>query len=401
MSLVTPIWRPEGANAANDALARALALQPLLAEAAPQHDRTRELSPAVIEALHAADFYRLLLPRSIGGQETPLPLYAQAIEALAYADASTAWCLNQSNVSTCAAAYMDREAAREMFGQPATGLAWGSRHDRSVVVAVDGGYLVTGRWSFASGNRHVPWMGAHSLVRQPDGSPVLRPDGTPEERSFLFPRGQAAVTDDWQVLGLRGTGSDTYEVRELFVPAARCPARDRPEERRENGPLYKFVSHIAYASGFSGIALGVARSLLDAATALCRGKNSRAAINPLAQNQAVQQNIAGLEARWHAARAYWLQTMVECWKAAQQDELPLSHRLSLRLATTHAMNEATEVSVGAYRATGAHGPLDSQPFERRFRDAMTVSQHLQASAAHVEAVGRHLLGAEAVGQFYA
>ena len=115
---------------------------------------------------------------------------------------------------------------------------------------MDGGYRLTGTWSFASGGRHTKWLGAHSAVQNPDGTPHIR-YGRPDDRTFLFLREQATIVDDWYVLGLRGTGSDSYSVKDLFVPDDHAPARDAPDERRESGPIYPIGSTLLYASGFA------------------------------------------------------------------------------------------------------------------------------------------------------
>jgi len=376
------------------ALDRARALQPLLDQHGAEMDRRRELTPEVVDAMVGKDMLRLLLPRSLGGQELHLLDYCKTVEAIAWADASAGWFVNQSNVSSAtSAAAMPHQAAATFFGNPGVGLAWGARNGTSKAIRVDGGYRVSGTWSFASGGRHTTWMGAHSAVQNPDGTPHLRYD-RPDDRSFVFKRTDAKVTDDWFVLGLRGTGSDTYTVEDLFIADAHAPARDALEERRESGPIYTIMSTLLYASGFCSVTLGVARRMLDTYINVARGRHSRASINAMAANNAVQREIGLLEARLSAARAFLHAEVGEVYDAATNGTLNVDRRLRLRLATTHGMNEATDVSIAAYRAAGTASMLNSGPFERRFRDAMSASQHLQGMMGHVEMVGRHILGTE-------
>ena len=376
------------------AFERAKGLQPLLDRHGPEMDRRRELVPEVVEALVEADMLRLLLPRALGGQEIDILDYSKACEALAWADASTAWFVNQSNVSSAtSAAAMPHDAAKAMFNGPREGLAWGAKHGQSRAIRVEGGYRLSGTWSFASGGRHTRLLGAHSAVQNLDGTPHIR-HGRPDDRSFVFLRSDAKVTDDWQVLGLRGTGSDTYTVQDLFIPEAHAPARDAPEERREKGPLPTMQSTLLYATGFCSVSLGVARRMLEASVALARGKHSRSSSNAMAVNNAIQREIGQLEARLSAARAFLHEAAAQAYEAAAAGKLDVDGRMRLRLATTHGMNEATEVSIASYRAAGTTAILDSQPFERRFRDAMSVSQHLQAMLPHIEMVGRHIIGTE-------
>lgn len=378
---------------------RAKALQPLLDQHGPEIDRRREVTPEVVDALIQADLLRVLLPRSLGGQEAHLLEHCKAAEAIGYADASTGWFYNQSNVSAgTAAAAMPREAAAAIFNGPHQGLAWGAQNGTSKAVRVKGGFRLTGRWGFASGSRHTHWIGAHSATQNEDGTPYA-PYGKPDVRSFLFEKSKAQIQDDWSVLGLRGTGSDTYWVEDLFIPDEHAPCRDAPQERRENGPLYLLISNLLYATGFCGVGLGVGRRLLETYTQLARGKQSRAAVNSMANNNVVQLEVAKLEAKLSAARAFVHEAVNEAYEAALHDRLEVDLRMRLRLATTHAMQEAADVAYACYRAAGTTAILDSAPFERRFRDAMSVSQHLQGMNAHLEMVGRHLIGAENVVQW--
>jgi len=375
---------------------RARALQPLLDAHGAEMDRRREVTPEVVNALVQADMLRLLLPRSLGGQEMQLVEYAKTVEALGYADASVAWFINQSNVSSStSAAAMPHETALEVFGPPNVGLAWGARHSRSKAIKVPGGYRLTGTWSFASGGRHTTWLGAHSAVQNPDGTPLVsKHRGRQDDRSFVFLRSEAKIIDDWQVLGLRGTGSDSYSVEDLFVPEERAPARDAIEERREKGPLYVLGSTLLYATGFCSVTLGMGRRMLESYVELARGKHSRASPSAMAVNHANQREIGLLEARLSAGRAFLHEAALEAYDAAAAGKLTLDHRIRLRLATTYGMNEATDVSIAAYRAAGTTAIMNNAPFERRFRDAMSASQHLQAMMPHVEMVGRHILGVD-------
>jgi alkylation response protein AidB-like acyl-CoA dehydrogenase len=134
--------------------------------------------------------------------------------------------------------------------------------------------------------------------------------------------------------------------------------------------------------------------MLETYIELARGKQSRASINAMARNDAIQREIANLEAKLSAARAFLHEAVVAAYDAAAANTLTLDHRMRLRLATTWGMNAATDVSIASYRAAGTTAILDAQPFERRFRDAMSASQHLQAMPPHLEMVGRHLIGTE-------
>ncbi|MGH7060246.1 MAG: acyl-CoA dehydrogenase family protein, partial [Stellaceae bacterium] len=229
-----------GLNGA-DYVACARALGPALAAAAEEIERRRELPEPIVEALAARGFFRLLLPRSLGGAELAPADYVPVIEEIARHEASAAWCVGQACGCTMTAAQLEPAAAREIFGGARGIVAWGPP-GAAKARSVPGGYRLTGSWSFASGSHHATWLGAHVAVAGEDGAPLSRPDGGAVHRTLLFPKAEAEMTDIWHVIGLRGTGSDSYSVADLFVPDEHTVARDGAAGRHEPGRLYAFSS---------------------------------------------------------------------------------------------------------------------------------------------------------------
>jgi indole-3-acetate monooxygenase len=374
-----------------DILARARALIPLLAAEADEIERSRRLTPKVVAALTEGGFYKLLLPKSIGGAEVPPAVFLGVLEEIAKGDASAAWCIGQCGVCAMVAAYLDPAVAHEIFDPPQAILAWGATAGEAR--AVPGGYRATWRWSFASGSRQASWLGAHVQIIEPDGKKRLKPDGKPAVRTILFPVTSATFHDVWDVVGLKGTGTDDYAVEALFVPEKYSALRDDQSERREAGPLYKISSSMMYGLSFAAIALGVARATLDAAIDTARGKQSRDLKTGMKHNNAVQATIGRGEAKLRAVRAYLFATLGDVWRALEAGQ-PLStdHRLALRLASTWTIHQSAEVVDAAYHMAGATAVFRAQPFERRFRDIHAIAQQIQARDIHYESVGQVLLG---------
>ena len=279
------------------------------------------------------------------------------------------------------AASMPHEAAAAMFDGPYAGLAWGARHDKSKAIRVEGGYRLTGTWSFASGGRHTKMLGAHSAVQNPDGTPHIR-YGRPDDRSFVFLRSQAKIIDDWHVLGLRGTGSDSYSVEDLFIPDAHAPARDIADERREQGPLYPIGSTLLYASGFCSVTLGLGRRMLESYTELAAASTGGPPQPSWPGTIRCSARSASSKPLCRPAR-FLHEAAAQVYDASAAGTLDVDLRMRLRLATTYGMNEATEVSVTCYRSAGTLAISEKAPFERRLRDALSASQHLQAMLPHV------------------
>lgn len=377
--------------AAADAVERARALAPLLADEAEAIEHGRELTPRVFAALVEGGFYRLLLPKSLGGAEVPPAVFIGVLEEIAQGDASTAWCLGQCSVCAMVAAYLDPATAREIFNAADSVLAWGATAGEAQ--AVPGGYRATWRWHFASGVRQARWIGAHVQIVEPDGKKRLKPDGKPTVRTILFPASQAELHDVWEVVGLKGTGTDDYEVRDLFVPERFSALRDDASERRESGPLYKISTSMMFGLAFAAIALGVARATLDAAIETARGKTSRDLKAGMRHNNVVQATIGRCEAKWRAARAYLHDAVGEMWRDLDAGRpLAVEHRLALRLAGTWTIHQSAEVVDAAYHMVGATAIFRVQAFERRFRDIHAIAQQIQARDIHYESVGQAMLG---------
>src|SRR6201997_3690042 len=264
---------------------RARALAPLIAQEADEIERTRRLTRPVVSALIENGLYRGLLPQSVGGAEAPPEIFMQMLEEIAKVDASTAWCLGQCSVCAMTAAYLDPDVAYEIFGAPDGILAWGAIANE--VRVVPGGFRITARWDFASGSRQANWLGAHVQVVEADGTRRMKPDGTPEIRTIVFPASSATMHDVWDVIGLLGTGTDSYSVENLFIPENFAALRDDFSALREKGPLYGITTFSMFGLGFGAVSLGVARAMLDAAIDLARKKHS-VGIAAMKDNSAVQ-----------------------------------------------------------------------------------------------------------------
>ena len=364
-------------------------IAPAIRAAADEAERARRLPPTLLDALHEAGLFRMLLPRRFGGAEMPLPRYMPVIEAVAKIDGSAAWCLGQGNGCAMTAAFLDPAISREIWGDdPRAVLAWGP--GKGNAAPRNGGYDVSGSWAFASGMRHATWLGGMS------GVPAEANGGEPAPiRTMLFPADRAETTEIWDVLGLLGTGSDRFSVSGLHVPAEYVYDRDEPAMRREDGPLYGFPLNTPYATGFSATALGLARAMFDEFLALAGEKTPRLGAGRLADNGAIQFEVGECEARLGAARAFLLRELEDVWEdAAARSRVTVEHRMRIRLASTFAIREAKAVGDAVFDAAGATAIFASNGMQRRFRDLHTVAQQLQGRKLHLQTVGAWRLGRE-------
>ncbi len=378
-------------TAGPDPVARAREIADRLAARADEIEQTRRIPEPLLTELHEARLFRMLLPRSLGGDEMAPGLFLLALEELAGHDGSVAWNIFVANSSALIAPFLEPETASAIFSDPRTVVAWGPPNAERLA-AVPGGYRVSGRWDFASGSRQANWMGAHAHVVEPDGSLRLNDAGRPTVRTVLFPVAEAELLDTWNTIGLRGTASDSYTLTDVFVPEAYSSTREDPSLGREPGPLYTFTMQGLYAVGVAGVGLGLAGAMLAAFRDLTASKTPRG-LTRLADAAAVQAGVARAEATLGSARAYLLETLAEIHgRGGGGGPIEVPDRARVRLATTHAIHGAIEVADYVYKAAGVDAIFPGSPFKRRFRDMHTLSQQIQSRDAHYEAVGRVQLG---------
>ena len=376
-----------------DPVGQAREVAPILREEGPKIDALGQLTPTVVDALHSHGLYRTLLPKQLNGYGAGLDTFVKTMEVLAAADASTAWCVGQAVGCSMAAAYVDTEVAQEIWGNDPHGvLAWGFQLEGRAKV-VPGGYKVTGRWGFGSGGHHATWMGAHCHVELPDGSLLKDSKGALIERTMLVRQSQLNWTSNWDVVGLRGTGSDSYTLTDVFVPEAYTVRRDIDAERRIDEPFFRFTTTNAYACGFAGVSIGIARGMLDELKTLAQTKKPSHTARTLRDNPVMHHLVAENESKLRSARAFVLETIHDGWDSIQRTGgMDTENRVLMRLATTTAIRRAKEVAEFAYHEAGATAIFASNPFERKMRDIHASAQQVQGRTGHIEVCGQYFLG---------
>jgi len=365
-------------------------LAPMIRASAPETDALRELPRPIFEAMADAGLFRLALPRTLGGFEMDLPSYIQVIEELGRADASTGWVTNQVSIFATYAARMPTAAARAIWIDTPRSVVANTPQASAQAIVVPGGYRVTGRQGFSTGSRHASWLAAHATVTE-QGRPRLD-EGQPEMRYCFVPRAQAEILDTWQVRGMRGTGTNHFAVDDVFVPEDRT-VKSVTAPLLEPGPLYRLPRTLVFASGDAAVALGTARSCLDAFTELATTKTPRAMDALLRDQPMIQNEVGRAEARLRSGLAFLREAVRGIWDAViANGAVTLEQRAVLRLATTDGIRTAVSIVDMVYNMAGATAAYESSPIQRHFQDVHVMSQHLQARLAHYELVGRHWLG---------
>jgi indole-3-acetate monooxygenase len=381
-----------------DPVARARDLGPEIAASAEEIERSQSIPRALLGRIHDARLARILLPRSVGGDQLDPWTYLHAIEEISRHDGSVGWNLFVVNSAALIAPFIPLETAKAIFAEPEAWVSWGPPNQYKTQ-AVPGGYRVTGEWHFASGSRQATWMGAHCQVTEPDGSLRLNRFGRPTVRTLLFRKEHTQPIHDWNTIGMRGTASEGYRVNDLFVPEAFSGTREDPSLRRDTGPLYAFTMQGLYAVGVAAVAFGIARAMLDEFIALAAEKTPRG-LQRLADSPVVQAGVARQEAHLGAARTWLVEILKDVWAGAGDiAPIDLNARVRVRLGCAHAITTAAEVADYVYKAAGTSAIFRGTPFERRFRDIHTLSQQIQSRDSHFEAVGRAMFNGDPDGVF--
>jgi indole-3-acetate monooxygenase len=382
-----------GADTSESLVEAARRLGPAVGGLADTTERERRLPAELVRAFAEAGFFRMCVPRALGGGEVDPATLVRVLEALATADASAAWCAMIGATSGVVAAYLPEATARAIYATNPGVVTGGVFAPQGRARPERDGYRVSGRWAFASGCQHSSWLMGGCIVLD-GGTPRTLPGGTPDVRLMLFPAAEVEVIDTWSVAGLRGTGSHDIAVSDLFVPAERSTslASDPPHAP---GTLYAFPVFGLLALGIAAVALGIGRAAVDELARLAAEKTATLQRRRLAERGLVQAQVAEAEATLRAGRALLLETVAETWTmATAAGTIAPRQRALVRLAATHATTSAARATDLMYHAGGGTALYATSPLQRCFRDVHAVTQHMMVGYATYELAGRLLLGVD-------
>jgi alkylation response protein AidB-like acyl-CoA dehydrogenase len=368
---------------------RAFSLGPEIVAARDDMNRLRRLPDALAKRFAEAGLYRLCVPRLYGGLESEPQVVVDAIEALAEADASAAWCVMIGATTGAFGAYLDARTAGEIFGDPA--LIFSGVYAPVGKAEVEGdGFRVTGRWKWNSGGQNASWLCGGCIIHE-NGAPRLASDTTVEHRMMLFPASEATFIDTWHTSGLRGSGSGDMAVQAIHVPKSRTVSfiTDQPAVTT---PLYAFPIFGLLAIGIAAVASGNARAALREFVSLASSKRLPTG-RKLIERGTVQATYAEASARLSAARAFLRAEIATSWEQAQAPlAISIAQRASLRLAPTHMVRTAAEVVRVAQDLAGGSSVFLEDSLNRRLADAQVMTAHIMTAPATYEMTGRALLG---------
>jgi indole-3-acetate monooxygenase len=328
------------------------------------HDSTSQLSPEVVASLRSSRILAALVPRELGGAELAPVEYIELLETLAAGDSATAWCVMTASTSTLLAAYLPRATSESLWSTAPLFVAG---------VFAPGGKLgadgtLTGKWSWASGSRHAEWFAVGAIF---------------EKRHVVcfVPASAVRIVDNWDTLGLSGTGSHDIVIENVTVPASHVTSVFS-REPWATGPLYRVPLFGLLATGIAGCALGVAKAALAHAAGKLTAESGSATLSAYAEQRA---ELA-------AARAYLVETAAAAMSRATTAAIDDTMRGELRLAASFATHRAVSVVRAAFHLGGGSSVRAGNPLGDALRDIETMLTHRMVTERMWPAAARAVLG---------
>ncbi len=382
-----------------EAIERARALVPVLKERAARAESARGLLPETVCDLDRSGLMRIIQPRRWGGMELDFVSIVDVTEIIAWGCASTAWTVANIAIHHWMLALYDEAAQMEIWGDnPDAYIASGIAFPQGRGEAVDGGILISGYWNFSSGVGSSTWNMLACVVRDGDGKPV-------DYRICVVPQHEYEVIDDWQVMGLSGTGSMSVKCDKVFVPEHRAlsllrgragGAGDFPGLRTNPAPVFAIPFGGLAAHCLLGTAIGNAQAMFDAVTGMISERSTSYTTLKMRDLGTVQARVGLAGAQLEAARALTRQDCIEAQRMSEQGVVPdLKFRLKQKRNCAYVMQLTTDCIDTLYALAGANGLYTRGPMERIFRDQHAAGSHINFSIdAHTTAWGLVALGGE-------
>jgi alkylation response protein AidB-like acyl-CoA dehydrogenase len=374
-------------------------VEPVLREYAAQAETDRRLAPEAIKAIVEAGLMRTWTPKAYGGLEMDAISAFKMFEALARIDSAAGWIVANSSAIT-SFSWFPVEANREMRADP-RGFPAGSWFPPGTAEPVDGGYRITGQWSFASGCDYANWLTAQALVTE-NGALKIGADGKPIPLIVFFPSSEAKIIDTWHTLGMRGTGSNDVRIEQLFIPERRC-WRIAPltvTDPAFSGPLYLLGLWIVGPLNAS-VALGIARAALDDFIELAKRKTPSYTQTGLADRPPIQERVARARALIDAGSGYIETATAKAWDFVLEGrKIDIEHGSGLALAGSFGHDAACQAVDLVHSCAGTTAIREEYRFQQYFRDVHTISQHAFSSWSRFESIGKLMLGRESDWAFY-
>jgi len=340
------------------------------------------ISQDVIDAFKAHGVYRALVPKTLGGEEKSPRQFCELVERISQADGSAGW-VASFGMGVTYLASLPPETLRKIYADGPDVVFAGGIFPPQSVPRVEGGFEVSGRWSFSSGCMGATVVGVGIMPAGGEGQPL--------PRMAVMPRGKASVKPNWDVIGLAGTGSHDLVVDKVLVPEDWTFVRGSPAQM--DAPIFRYPSLSFATQVLSVVSLGIARGAIEELKGLATGRISITGAPRTADRPQVQMEIARCEAQLRAARAFFYESMDEVWMLLLQGGTPTPDQVSmLRLSSTHATRTGAEVTRAIQMLAGMTGIRRDCALATQVQDSLVVTQHAFMGDITYQNAGAMLFG---------
>jgi indole-3-acetate monooxygenase len=377
----------------------AAAIRPKLRQYQEQMEREQRFPAALVEQLRGAGFYRMLIPRALGGLEVDPLTYLRVGELLAQGLGSVGWNIANNGIAGLVSLGLPEEGVEEIHGGGSPSIIAGTAvQGGGQAVRVEGGFRVKGHWPFGTGCQESSWMLGSFQVLDDHGKPRKNPDGSTLYRRGIFHRAEAEIVPgSWDVSGMRGTGSFDWEVNDVFLPDRRTVIHAGlqldNEWSRWPGLTYQLPGNAWIGPHHSAVICGIARAGIDAFIELAREKTPRGRTQMLCDNVQVQEAVGRADALLDAGRAGRNAMISELWNTvAAGRQTTIEQRARCRLASTNAAESARQAMDLVYRFGGSTSFRRGSRLAEAWRDLQVVGQTVTLSPEWYPIAGRALLG---------
>lgn len=359
------------------------ALVDTIRQSADDREASRQLQPAIAADLASAGMFNMLVPRHYGGREVDPHIFVDTLIAGARADGAVGWCMMIGNTTSLLSASLSNRWAQEIYGDNPEVITCGVTAPYGRVTQEGEDLRISGRWPYGSGGNVSEWISGGCLLKTGDKPP--------EQILAFFHKSEVTRHDNWHTSGLRGTGSNDFEVQDVLVPKGRwITLGGRP---RVDAPLYRFPTLGLLALGVASVSVGIAQRAIEAFTELANKKTPTGSKRSLATRESVQKDLARAMACEASARAYMHAAIDEAWEPAKQGErISRQQKAGLRLAASNAAWQSAEAVDLLYHAAGGSSIYSENVLQRCFRDVHVTTQHIMVAQPTYEMLGKIPLG---------
>jgi resorcinol 4-hydroxylase (FADH2) len=395
----TPIPTPE------ELIRRAHALVPEIRARAEETERNRTIAPAIIAKIRDAELLRTTRPKEFGGFEFDPTVALEIALTISAACASTGWAVNGALSNGISFGHYPIETQRELWGDGSDPFSCACFAPTGTARPAESGYVLTGKWSFASGVDHASWIRLGAFIKSPDAAAPA--DGA----FFLLPTSEVEIEDNWFVYGLCGTGSKNIIVRDAFVPAHRVlrfadtRAGHTAGAHHHQNPLYRLPLLVLGASMLASTAVGAAKGAVADYLEMTAGRTTRGALAggglAMAEFATVQLRFAEASAAAEAAELILMTNLRNAMAILRTgDDITIADRIHARRDQAYATKLALQAVEALNAATGGAGLQLNNPIQRAWRDVNAVARHVSLNWDAVGTMyGQHAFGLEPKGQY--